>query len=60
MEEVIQNYLRTVMFRGTPCILILSVATTADSLKMYFKNKHEGLRYPCSQCKFASTRANCF
>ena len=47
MEDVIQTYLSTVMFRGTPCMFTLALKTSKlklmvhiqkyDKLKIYFK-----------------------
>ena len=45
MEEDIQNYSPTVMFRGTPCIIGVGGCTTGQAL---FQGRRSGLNKCCS------------
>ena len=33
----------------------MSQQTTTNGLKTHIESKHEGVRYPCDECEFAST-----
>ena len=41
-----------------PCDKCKYLATTANSLKLHIKSKHEGVNFPCEKCEYVATQAS--